>query len=122
MMKNRYAIPLIVGAFMAGAIGGCAASSFIWKQTIEDLLVATSIQEVHGSYLPLKFLSQGDTNKTVVILRSNLRGALSSAHLNAEHLNRPDMLTDTIMKEAIDNSEQHIGECLLRRKGKVTDL
>jgi len=108
-MKKRYAIPFIAIALLSGGIGGCAASSFIWKKTVEDLVVATSIQDVHASYLPLKFLSQGDTNKAVVVLSSNLSGALSSVHLNAEHLNRPDLLDDKIVKEAMRTSEQNVG-------------
>ncbi len=104
-MKKRYAMLFVMIALIAGGIGGCTASTLIWKRVVEDLVVASSIQDVHGSYLPLKFLSQGDTNKTVVILQSNLRGALTSAKLNAQQLDRPDVLTDKIVKEAMDNSE-----------------
>lgn len=109
-MKEQYAILTIVVALIAGGIGGCAASSLFWKRTVEELVVVTSIQDVHASYLPLKFLSHGDTNKAIVILKSNLRGAISSAELNAKHLSRPDVLTDKIVKEAIDSSEQHLGQ------------
>ena len=96
-MKKRNTILLVVVALLLGIVAGHIASSVMWKQVLEDSLVAAAIHDVSSSYLPLELLGEGNTNRALARLESDLQRALSTVQLHAETLNRPDMLTHSIV-------------------------
>jgi len=108
-MKKRYVTVLVVAALLIGATAGAVATSFSWLRSAEDFHSHVAVANVANSYFPLKLMSEGETNRAIALLQSNLQSGIQSVRMYAESFSRPELLTNSAVRAAIEMSEQPDG-------------
>ena len=99
-MKTRNVIAIAVAALVAGLVVGYAVSSVMWERFLERVIVSASLYNVTSACVPLEYLSEGQTNRAAVCLETDLSGALQAIAIQADKLQRPDLLTNTSVLRA----------------------
>jgi hypothetical protein len=99
-MKKITVIIIVCAGFTLGAIVGIGASSYYWSRLTGFQIVATSLGSVSTAYAPLKLLKNNQTQEATKVLEAELDSSMQNLELISATLNRPDILTNSVVLDA----------------------
>jgi len=109
-MKKKNITLLVLAAVIVGIVAGHLASSFMWRRVLQDSLISSSLDDVATTSALMTCLRDDRKGSAARFLEHRHKGALESVEFLAQELNRPDLLSNSVVIEAKGLQEQKRNE------------